>query len=93
MIDYLMTGNDDLLIANGDFVKGDSDKQHQRSLLLAEKGDYKQAPIATVGLASYINDDAETAELLREIRLRFSDDGMTVDYIDKNLLVVAHYGK
>jgi hypothetical protein len=94
MIDYLMDENDDLRITGGDFTKGYSNKQHQRSLLLAEKGDYKQAPIATVGLASYLNDDSP-AEMMREIRLRFSDDGMTVQqlgYEGAKLKIAADYG-
>ncbi len=95
MIDYLMDANDDLQIANGDLVRGTSDNQHKRSLLLAEKGDYKQYPTATVGLSSYLNDDSPS-NLLREIRLRFSDDGMTVyqlGFVGTKLVDIAEYAQ
>ncbi|MFB0498717.1 hypothetical protein ABID99_004954 [Mucilaginibacter sp. OAE612] len=80
MIDYLMDDKDDLLIVNGDFVRGESNQQQQRKLLLAEKGEYRQAPLATVGTFQFLNDEGSIAgeDLLREIRLRFSQDGVAI---------------
>ncbi|WPU98377.1 hypothetical protein SNE26_20335 [Mucilaginibacter sp. cycad4] len=80
MIDYLMDDNDDLLIVNGDFVRGEGNRQQQRKLLLAEKGEYKQAPLATVGTFQFLNDEGDVAgeDLLREIRLRFIQDGIDI---------------
>lgn len=95
MIDYLMDDSDDLQISGGDFVRGESNKQHQRALLICEKGEYKHAPLATVGITTYMNDDSP-AELLREIRLRFSDDGMKIQQLNANggnLQIVADYGR
>jgi hypothetical protein len=94
MIDYLNDENDDLLISGGDFVRGESNKQQQRKILLAEPGEYKQAPSATVGLIGYLNDD-DPSELLRDIRIKFSTDGMKVDqlgFVGSELNVVADYG-
>jgi hypothetical protein len=94
MIDYLNDENDDLMISGGDFVRGESNRQQQRKLLLAEPGEYKQAPTATVGLAGYLNDD-DPSELLRDIRLKFSADGMKVQqlgFVGSELKVIADYG-
>ncbi|MFS2189809.1 hypothetical protein ACCC92_24245 [Mucilaginibacter sp. Mucisp84] len=94
MKDYMLDDTNDLRIENGDFVLGDSDLQHQKLLLFAEKGAYKQYPTTGVGIMSFLNDDSE-ADMLREIRLQFAQDGMQVDrlaYKDGNLQVIANYG-
>ncbi len=64
------------LITSG-LVVGDVTKQNQRSILLAEKGEIKRAPLLGVGIASYI-DDENPSELLREIRINLRDDGQTI---------------
>lgn len=94
MIDYLMDGDDDLQTANGDFVRGNSNKQHQRSLLIALKGDYKQNPLCAVGLPDFLLDD-NTSDMLREIRLRFIADGIKIQqlgFIGTKINVVGDYG-
>lgn len=93
MIDYLNDSDDDVLISGGDFVRGEANQQQQRKLLLAEPGEYKQYPIATVGLGRYLNDDSPE-DLLREIRIKFSGDGMRVAQLgfeNLKLKVVADY--
>lgn len=67
-------------IANGDFVMGDATEQHQRRLLMAHKGEYKQHPLTGVGLADYIDDENKN-ELVREIRKQMVQDGMTVNVL------------
>jgi hypothetical protein len=96
MIDYLVdpvTG--DLQIsAEGDLVRGDSTQQNQRALLFAQPGEYKQFPLAGVGLMNYLKDTDNNA-LLRQIRLQFSQDGMNIKslaIIDGAIQVVAPYG-
>lgn len=94
MIDYLMDDNDDLLIKNGDFARGESNRQQMRKLLMAEKGEYKQAPLATVGSIEYLNDGSPEA-YLREVRLRFSDDGIKVQqmgFVGQELNINGDYG-
>lgn len=80
MKDYLLDSDNDLRIENGDFVIDDSDLQHQQCLLLAEKGAYKQFPTTGVAMMAFLKDDNE-ADMLREVRLQFTQDGMTVDRI------------
>lgn len=65
------------MIANGDIVTGISDMQHQRLLLEWSKGTLKEYPIATVGIYNYLEAE-DSAAMLREIRQRFTDDGMDI---------------
>ena len=64
------------LIISG-LVVGDVTKQNQRTILLAEKGEIKQAPTLGVGIASFLDDD-NPSDLLREIRSNLREDGQTV---------------
>lgn len=78
-IDYLRdydTGH--RVIRNGDFAWGDSTQQHQRSLLMAHQGEYKQSPLVGLGLRNYLDDESPD-DLMREIRKQFVQDGMTVN--------------
>ena len=95
MTDYLLDTNSDLLITNGNPVKGDSTLQNQKLLLFAEPGEYKQYPTTGVGIMNYLKDDSPDA-LLRSIRLQFSQDGMTVNqlnYVQGQLKINAPYGQ
>ena len=94
MIDILSdTETGDLLFINGDIVYGESTKQHQRDILLAQPGDYKNAPDATIGISQYVNDDDPDA-MLEDIRVKFRKDGMDVQELNyKNgiLKITAPY--
>jgi hypothetical protein len=84
MIDYLRDpSTGDLMISNGDFVRGESTMQHQNCLLLAEPGAYKQFPNVGVGIMTYLKDDNQ-ADLLRAIRQQFISDGMSVNALSYN---------
>lgn len=78
LIDY-STGH--LQIHNGDFVVGEATKQHQRKLLITQKGEYKQHPLVGVGIANYL-DDENPDDLLRETRKQFVQDGMAVNKLE-----------
>ena len=75
--DIVLNDNNDLLINNGDFVVGESTYQHQKHLLLAEKGDYKQFPTAGVASKKYLERESPD-EYARAIRQEFVADGMNV---------------
>lgn len=75
----ILAGEDgDLLIdpVTGDIVIGLSDEQHFRDLLLSQKGDFKEYPLAGVGLINY-NKSNGKAQLDKEIRLQLKADGAT----------------
>lgn len=78
MIDFLLNDNGEMLVGNGDFVTGQSDLQQQKLLLIFEKGSLKEFPTTGVGAFTFL--EAETAaELLREINIQFTGDGMDVN--------------
>ena len=65
------------LITSG-LVVGDVTQQNQKIILLAEKGEIKEAPKLGVGIASFIDDDSPS-DLLREIRENLREDGQIVN--------------
>lgn len=74
--DYLHI-DDDLLIANGDFVAGESTLQHQSLLLRLKKGELRQFPKTGVGVDDFLLDDTP-GDVYLEIRKQFEADGMTI---------------
>ena len=44
-IDYLSDKTGDLLIKNGDFVRGESDNQHIADLIVSAKGEWREFPL------------------------------------------------
>lgn len=75
--------NDDTDIVNGDFYMTESTREHQRQLLLNEKGDFKENPSVCVGAFSYLMND-NMQELAAEASRQFARDGM--DGITSKLL-------
>lgn len=77
MIDCLLNIELDIDIKDSDVVVGESDLQHQELLLVLHKGELKESPIATVGIANYLR-ESDIEGMLHECRVRFTDDGMMV---------------
>ncbi len=84
VFDYIQTEDGDLLIRDGDFVVNESTKQHQRDLLIANKGEYKQHPTVGVGLNNYLLDEMEENEFKVMVTTEFENDGMRVGSIGVN---------
>ncbi|WP_234111687.1 hypothetical protein [Chryseobacterium sp. R2A-55] len=78
--DIILDENFDLQIANGDLVVGESTYQHQRILIFAEKGEFKQYPKVGVGSKHYLESERPD-NFAREIRQQFIADGMNVKQI------------
>lgn len=81
MKDILLDEAFDLLIKDDDFVLGESTRQHQGLILMANKGEFKQHPFTGVGLRLYVEDDrlgALRTELAKQLEL----DGMTVQRVN-----------
>ena len=88
--------NDDLLLQDGDFVIGESTYQHQRFLLLAEKGEFKATPKTGVGSRKFL-ETQNPNDFAREVRQEFTSDGMIVNKIkiEENLEInidAQYYG-
>ena len=77
MIDIGLDVNEDAAIVAGDFIVEESTGQHQRQLILNNKGDFKQNPTICVGVPDYM-DDEKFRNLIRAISVEFTKDGMDV---------------
>jgi len=82
--DYLHTA-DDLMIADGDFVQGESNLQHQQLLLRLKKGELRQYPKTGVGVDDFLLDDAP-GDVYLEIRKQFEADKLLIRKI--NLVMI-----
>ena len=83
MNDLLLDDADDLQINDGDFVIGDATLQHQRHIIVAQKGEYKEHPEIGVGIDNALLDENPKA-LLTQIRRNFEYDGMRVNTLQIN---------
>ena len=81
MIDIGLDETEDLRIAAGDFLSQESTAQHQRQLILNNKGDFKQFPTICVGAFEYF-DDENFQGLIRAISIEFARDGMDVKSVN-----------
>ncbi len=79
--DILLDENAELIIENGDFKVGPSDKQSIQSILNAFPGWWKQFPTMGVGMMQYLNSKDKQQEIERNIRLQLQADAFTVDNI------------
>ena len=86
MIDIRHTANGDIDLQAGDILYTESTGQHQRDILLADKGHYKESPETGVGALEYMNDN-EPDRLLRSIRKEFTRDGMKVSKVSLDNVV------
>ena len=89
MIDIGLTDNADTAIAAGDFTSVESTAQHQKQLILNNKGDFKQTPTLCVGAFEYF-DDENIQELVRAISVEFTKDGMNVKSVALDQTVVIN---
>lgn len=83
MTDLLLDENNDLILVGGDFAIGHSDEQHQKHILIANKGEYKEHPEVGVGIIDMLNDDAYTESLI-ETKKQLEYDGMTIKNVSYN---------
>lgn len=83
MTDLLLDENNDLILVGGDFSIGHSDEQHQKHILIANKGEYKEHPEVGVGIIDMLNDDAYTESLI-ETKKQLEYDGMTIRNVSYN---------
>jgi hypothetical protein len=81
MNDFLLDENGDLLIENGDFVIGDSSSQHQKDILMATKGEFKEFPEIGVGIEAMLFDD-DYMDFLIEAKKNLEYDGMDINNIE-----------
>lgn len=68
----------------GDFEPEESTRQHQRQLIINNKGDFKENPNICVGVDWYMNEDDGMQALMQEIAAQFANDGMDVQGVRLN---------
>ncbi len=94
MTDIKHTEDGDIDLSSHDLQYADSDAQHQKDILLSQKGHYKQYPEVGVDIAAHIN-ETDPESLLRSIRKEFAADGMKITKVTVNALgeleTDAHY--
>jgi len=73
-----MLDNDgDLDLSTGDFRVDNNDLGHIESIILAQKGEWKQFPMIGVGIANFLNAPMTTSTrvaLEKEIRIQLESD-------------------
>ena len=97
MKDLLLSDGFDLAIKNGDLVIGDSNVQHQNTLLITQPSSFKQSPDVGIGVENFLMDD-DPVGLKNKVREEFTKDGQKVDFISYdtetgNLIYNANYSK
>lgn len=73
-----ITGDIYIDYAKGDLGVGNSDAQHQKDVLFAQIGEYKESPYIGVGIENYLLspfDGKIRQELERQIKLNLESDG------------------
>lgn len=81
MTDLFLDTDLDLFIKNGDLAIGESTLQHEKLILLTEKGHWREYPFVGVGLQQYLLDD-DLSPLPEEIQKQDELDGLTVYRLD-----------
>lgn len=80
MLDFILDDERDLAITDGDLVTGFADQQHQEDLLLLDKAGSKEFLTTGVGAFRFLEYE-DKAQLLQEIAMQFSADGMKVNSV------------
>jgi len=77
MNDIRLDDSEDIDLSGGDLMITESTAQHQRQLILNNKGDFKENPTICTGAFGYF-DDEHYRGLIRAISVEFCRDGMDV---------------
>ena len=80
----LLDENGDIMVRNGSMVVGDTTKQNQYLIMIAQKGELKEFPTFGVGISDMLHDDDEL-EWKKRIGEEFEKDDLEVDNIDLDL--------
>ncbi|MEG1572832.1 MAG: hypothetical protein RR328_04690 [Bacteroidales bacterium] len=93
MIDIKHTPEGDLDLSIGDLTYTQSAEQHQKDILISDKGHFKETPTIGVGMLNFLQ-DVDPENMLRTIRKEFAKDGMKVSKIsiqNENIQTNANY--
>jgi hypothetical protein len=80
--DILLDENGDLLIKDGDFVIGDSEKQEIESLLVSVKGEFKEFLLVGADIGKLLKSRSSQTAALKEIKTQLKQDDFDVSKIE-----------
>lgn len=78
VFDFITGDDGDILFKDGDLAIGESTEHHQRDLLLAMPGDFRQHPTVGVGIRMELNNSITQDELRIALQREMERDGMVV---------------
>jgi len=82
--DILLTDENELQIANGDFAIDDANDQHVALLFDAIKGEIRNDPSLGFGAVRYLKSRVTDVELKRALRVELNKDGYNNAQIELN---------
>lgn len=82
MKDFLLDENGDLAIENGDFVIRDSKEQDVATLIMANKGEFKEFPLVGFGAINYVKSEVSEVEFKRDLKVQLEYVGFLNPTID-----------
>jgi hypothetical protein len=83
--DILVSELNDFLIANGDFIVGESDNQHIRHIFQGNVGDFAEKPLLGIGIERHLNMSLTPelkAALHRKIAIQLQIDSYNASEIE-----------
>ena len=83
VLDYKKDETNDLVIKDGDLVVVESTAQHQKDILLARKGHYRQRPDVGADIRSFLDDDSP-GDLPGIVSAELEKDGMQISDVSLN---------
>jgi len=86
--DILFDEDGDIRIGPNLFVVGRSESQEIRTILMANPGDFKNAPALGVGLTQLVKGNHNDVAIVRKARIHLKMDGYPSNFLDKNLRTV-----
>lgn len=81
MNDILLDDEGTLRIENGDFVVGESIRQQQAMILVAQQGEFKSSPEIGVGISDLLLGE-DLLEYRHRIRNHFALDGLKINNLE-----------
>lgn len=85
--DILIDETGNYLIANGDFVIGESTDQEVAEILTMSSGECKEDPIIGADLITLIKSNASTLDVRRAAKLHLARDGKNYDELKENITI------
>lgn len=96
VFDFIVDEQGDLLFKGGDIALDESTLLHQRDLLLAYPGEFRQHPIIGVAIRQELNDNVGADEMRQRVQREMERDGMRVAKLyvsdEGDIQMEAEYG-